>query len=58
MADVKKVEFNSATKVATVTTKSGAELKKEDAEKAFQGSQYGVSSFEEKAKKEKKKKAA
>ena len=47
MANVKKVEFNASTKVATVTTKSG-ELKKADAEKAFKGSQYGVSSFDEK----------
>ena len=39
-----------------MTTKSGKEIKKADAEKAFKGSQYGVTSFDEKKKSKKKKK--
>ena len=43
-----------------MTCDSGKEIAKADAEKAFKGSQYGVSSFEEakKGKKKKKKKEA
>lgn len=58
MSDVKKVEFDATTKVATVTMKSGKTIEKKDAEAAFDGSQYGVSSFAEAEKKKKKKKAA
>jgi hypothetical protein len=41
-----------------VTAKAGKELSKKDAEKAFDGTQYGVTSFDEKKKGKKKKEAA
>ena len=46
------MEFDGKKNIATVTAK--AEMKKADAEAAFKGTQYGVTSFEEKKKKKKK----
>lgn len=45
MTDVEKVEFDSSTKVATVTMKPGKTITRSDARKAFKGTQYGVSKF-------------
>ena len=45
------MEFDSATNVATLTMKAGKTATKADAEAAFKGTSYGVSSFKEKKEK-------
>ena len=52
---VEKVEVDFKAKSATVSLKPGAKLTKDDVQKAFQGTKYGVTSFE-KPKQDKKKK--
>ena len=43
---VASVDADFATKIATVTMKPGKALTKADCDKAFEGTKYGVQSFE------------
>ncbi|MCA8935757.1 MAG: heavy-metal-associated domain-containing protein [Planctomycetes bacterium] len=43
---VDKVEIDYETKTATITMKDGKTLTKDDLEKAFDGTKFGVESFE------------